>query len=187
MRRRELISLSAFFVFTFLTITAFPQQMKHKMNGEKMMPEITKAVCVVHPTKGHDAHGIVTFTKTGNGVKVVADISGLKKGEHGFHIHEYGDCSSPDGKSAGGHFNPEKVKHGGPSDAVRHAGDMGNIKADPKGNAHLEWTDNLLSFHGSHSIIGRALIIHEGTDDLHSQPTGAAGARAGCGVIGIAK
>lgn len=187
MRRTEIFSLSVFFVFAFLTITVFPQQMKHEMSGKKMMPAITKAVCVVHPTKGHNAHGIVTFTKTGSGIKVVADISGLKEGQHGFHIHAYGDCSSPDGKSAGGHFNPENVKHGGPADAVRHVGDMGNIKADANGNAHLEWTDDILTFHGPHSIIGRALIVHEGTDDLHSQPTGAAGPRAGCGVIGIAK
>ena len=187
MRRIQIFPLFTFIVFTLLTLTAFPQQMKHKMKGEMMMPNITKAVCVVHPTKGHDAHGIVTFTKVDDGVKVVADISGLKPGKHGFHIHEYGDCSSPDGKSAGGHFNPENVKHGGPTDMVRHVGDMGNITADANGNAHFEWTDNMLTFRGPHSIIGRGLIIHAGTDDLHSQPTGAAGARAGCGVIGISK
>jgi Cu-Zn family superoxide dismutase len=72
-------------------------------------------------------------------------------------------------------------------DKVRHVGDMGNITADANGKAHFEWTDDLLSFWGPHSIIGRGLIVHAGTDDLHSQPTGAAGPRAGCGVIGIAK
>ncbi len=179
--------LLSLLVFSFMVVTIFPQQMNHKMSGKIMKPEITKAVCVIHPTKGHDAHGIVTFTKVKDGVKVIADIEGLKPGKHGFHIHEYGDCSAPDGTSAGGHFNPDGVKHGGPMDKVRHVGDMGNITADANGKAHFEWTDNLLTFRGPHSIIGRGLIVHEGTDDLHSQPTGDAGARAGCGVIGIAK
>jgi len=158
-----------------------------KDKDKMMMNKITKAVCVIHPTKGHNAHGIVTFTKTDDGIKVVADIKGLKPGNHGFHIHEYGDCSKMDGTSAGGHFNPDNVNHAGPMDKLRHVGDMGNIIADTNGNAHLEWTDDLLSFWGTHSIIGRGLIVHEGEDDLHTQPTGAAGSRAGCGVIGIAK
>jgi Cu-Zn family superoxide dismutase len=176
-----------FLMAIFFVVTAFPQQMKHNMKDHKMMAYTTKAVCVVHPTKGHDAHGIVTFTKVDGGVKVVADIEGLKPGSHGFHIHEFGDCSALDGTSAGGHFNPENVKHGGPMDKVRHVGDMGNITADANGKAHLEWTDDMLTFWGPHSIIGRGLIVHEGTDDLYSQPTGAAGPRAGCGVIGIAR
>ncbi|HKJ81421.1 MAG TPA: superoxide dismutase family protein [Ignavibacteriaceae bacterium] len=187
-----MVKKQGFFRLTFLmaiffAISAFPQQMKHNMKNHGMMNQTMKAVCVVHPTKGHKAHGVVTFTKVDKGVKVVADIEGLKPGKHGFHIHEYGDCSAVDGTSAGGHFNPENVKHGGPMDKVRHVGDMGNITADINGKAHLEWTDSMLTFWGPHSIIGRGLIIHEGTDDLHSQPTGAAGARAGCGVIGIAK
>ena len=187
MRIRSDLFLFSFLILAFLGITVFPQQMKHKMKSQTMMPKITKAVCVVHPTKGHNAHGIVTFTKVKDGIKVVANIEGLKPGKHGFHIHEYGDCSALDGTSAGGHFNPEGVKHGGPMDKVRHVGDMGNITADANGKAHFEWTDDLLSFWGPHSIIGRGLIVHAGTDDLHSQPTGAAGPRAGCGVIGIAK
>lgn len=187
MKRKRDFILFSFIIFSFFTITTFPQQMKHKMNGKMMMPKITKAVCVVLPTKGHDAHGVVTFTKVEGGINVVADIEGLKPGKHGFHIHEYGDCSAADGTSAGGHFNPENVNHGGPMDKVRHIGDMGNITADANGKAHLEWTDNMLTFWGPHSIIGRGLVIHEGTDDLHSQPTGAAGPRAGCGVIGVAK
>lgn len=187
MRIRSDLFLFSFLIIAFLTITAFPQQMKHKMKSKMMMPKITKAICVVHPTKGYDAHGIVTFTKVDNGIKVVADIEGLKPGEHGFHIHEYGDCSALNATSAGGHFNPDGVKHGGRMDKVRHVGDMGNITADANGKAHFEWTDNLLSFWGPHSIIGRGLIVHAGKDDLHSQPSGNAGPRAGCGVIGIAK
>jgi len=147
--------------------------------------DISKAVCVLHPTEGNDVKGTVTFTKSGDGVKVVADVEGLTPGKHGFHIHQYGDCSAPDGTSAGGHFNPEGVDHGGPEANVRHVGDMGNLEAGNDGKAHLEYTDNMLSLTGKHSIVGRGIIVHAGEDDLTSQPTGAAGARVACGVIGI--
>jgi Cu-Zn family superoxide dismutase len=148
---------------------------------------ITRAVAVLHPTEGNQVHGIVTFSKEADGVKVVADVEGLTPGLHGFHIHEYGDCSAPDGTSAGGHFNPDNVQHGGPTDSVRHVGDMGNLDANAEGNAHYEWTDSLLAFSGPHSLVGRGLIVHADPDDLKSQPTGNAGARVACGVIGIAK
>lgn len=148
---------------------------------------ITKAVAVLHGTKGNDVSGTVTFLKEGGQIKVTADITGLKPGKHGFHIHQYGDCSADDGSSAGGHFNPDNIKHGAPGDSVRHVGDLGNIEADQNGNAHFEWSDDLLSFSGPHSIIGRGVIVHAGEDDLTSQPTGNAGPRVACGVIGIAK
>lgn len=146
-----------------------------------------KAVAVLHPTEGNKVTGLVTFTSTSDGIRVIADVEGLSPGKHGFHIHEYGDCSAPNGTSAGGHFNPEAKMHGAPTDAVRHVGDLGNITAGSNGKAHFEWTDKLLSFDGPHSIIGRAVIIHAGEDDLKSQPTGNAGDRVACGVIGIAK
>ena len=154
-----------------------------KMSG----PEVTKAVCVLHPTEGNQVYGTVTFTKADSGMHVVAEVHGLTEGKHGFHIHQYGDCTAADGKSAGGHFNPEGVNHGGPNDAVRHVGDLGNITADAEGNATLDMTDNMLSFSGKHSIIGRGIIVHAGEDDLTSQPTGNAGGRVACGVIGIAE
>lgn len=147
--------------------------------------DISEAVCVLHPTEGNNVTGTVTFTKSGNGVKVVADVEGLTPGKHGFHIHQYGDCSAPDGTSAGGHFNPEGVDHGGPEADVRHVGDMGNLEAGNDGTAHLEYTDDMIQLTGEHGIIGRAIIVHAGEDDLTSQPTGAAGARVACGVIGI--
>jgi Cu-Zn family superoxide dismutase len=174
----------------------------HSQDTEKRMPpktltppptmmsnqtEITKAIAVLHGTKGNNVSGIVTFTKEGTMVKVVADISGLTPGKHGFHVHEYGDCSSDDGMSAGGHFNPDNTMHGAPNSSMSHVGDLGNIEADKSGNAHLEMTDSLLSFSGPHSIIGRGLIVHAAADDLKSQPVGNAGARVACGVIGIAK
>jgi Cu-Zn family superoxide dismutase len=153
----------------------------------KATSQVNKAVCILYPTEGHNVSGKVSFTKTNGGIIVVADIYGLSEGKHGFHIHEFGDCSSPDGKSAGGHFNPEGKAHGSPGDSIRHVGDLGNVTADSTGTAHLELTDTMLAFTGSHSIIGRAVIVHEGEDDLKSQPTGNAGARVAYGVIGIAQ
>lgn len=154
---------------------------------DQMMKEdtatTTEATAQLNPTQGNDVTGTVTFTKVDNGIKVVADIEGLTPGKHGFHIHENGDCSAPDASSAGGHFNPEGVNHGGPTDSVRHVGDMGNIEADNDGNAHFEWIDPLMSFEGTHNIIGKAVIVHSGADDLKSQPSGDAGSRLACGVI----
>ncbi|MGI8437399.1 MAG: superoxide dismutase family protein [Chthoniobacterales bacterium] len=149
--------------------------------------EPSKAIAVLHPTQGSQVKGTVTFTKSGAEIKIVADVSGLTPGKHGFHIHEFGDCSSPDGKSAGGHFNPTNHPHAGHDVAQRHEGDMGNLTADAAGKAHLELTDKMMTMSGERSIIGRGLIVHAKADDLKSQPTGDAGARVACGVIGIAK
>jgi Cu-Zn family superoxide dismutase len=102
-------------------------------------------------------------------------------------VHELGDCTAPDGTSAGGHFNPEGMPHGAPADAQRHVGDLGNLTADDSGMAHYERTDDVIALSGDHSIVGRGIIVHAGADDLTSQPTGAAGARVACGVIGIAE
>jgi Cu-Zn family superoxide dismutase len=145
------------------------------------------AIAVLSPASGSDVHGTVTFTKLGDEVKVVADVTGLTPGKHGFHIHEFGDCSDPKATSAGGHFNPGHHDHGAPDATDRHAGDLGNIEADANGKAHLELTDKILKLSGEHSIIGHAVIVHEKADDLKTQPTGDAGGRLACGVIGIAK
>lgn len=172
------MAIVAFFISSFQPVSA--QMMHHKA-------EITKAICVLSPTEGNKVHGIVTFTATDGGVKIVADVEGLTEGKHGFHVHQYGDISSLDGKSAGGHFNPEGEKHGAPTDMERHVGDLGNLLANSSGKAHYERIDKEIRLEGAHSIIGRAIIVHAGEDDLVSQPTGAAGARAAYGVIGIAK
>lgn len=150
-------------------------------------PPVAKAVAVLQPTKGNNVSGMVTFTKTDAGIHVVADVDGLTPGVHAFHIHEFGDCSAPDGGSAGGHFNPAGMPHAGPDAEKRHTGDLGNVTADEKGHAHYDRTDSHISFEGPHSILGRGVIVHEKADDLMTQPTGAAGARVACGVIGAAK
>lgn len=149
--------------------------------------KIEKAVAVIHPTKGHSATGEVTFTVEKGGIRVVADIEGLKPGKHGFHIHEYGDCSAPDAASAGGHFNPTNKKHGCPDSPEHHVGDLGNIVADNRGKGHLDILNKEIKFEGKNNIIGRAIIVHADPDDCTSQPAGNAGSRIGCGVIGISK
>jgi Cu-Zn family superoxide dismutase len=148
--------------------------------------ETKKAIAILHSASGSQVMGTVTFTQTGDTVQVVADITGLTPGKHGFHIHEFGDCSAADASSAGGHFNPMKKPHGAPDAAERHAGDLGNLEADASGKAHLELKDKMLKLSGENSILGRGVIVHEKVDDW-SQPVGNAGGRLACGVIGVAK
>jgi len=152
--------------------------------GEK---GISKAVCVLHHTQGHKAHGTIWFTRRGGEVEITGEITGLTPGVHAFHVHEFGDCSAADAASAGGHFNPEGKKHGDIHARERHVGDLGNIKADGSGKATIDIRDREIKLSGPHSIIGRGLIVHAAPDDLKSQPSGNAGGRVACGVIGIAK
>lgn len=188
MKRMTVVTVGIGLLLITAGITAYAQS--NKMGkGSNMMDtsRVTRAICVLHPTQGHVVHGTVTFTQMGQHVKVVADVTGLTPGLHGFHVHEYGDCTAANGTSAGGHFNPDHQPHGGPTDKARHVGDLGNITANAQGVAHFEWTDRLLALSGPHSIIGRSIVVHAGQDDLKSQPSGDAGARVACGVIGIAK
>jgi Cu-Zn family superoxide dismutase len=150
-------------------------------------PPAAKATVKLAPTANQTARGEVTFTAEAGGVHVVGSFSGLVYGEHGFHVHEKGDCSAPDGTSAGGHFNPATKPHAAREAAERHAGDLGNLKADPYGLARVDFVDATLSLSGPDSIIGKAVIVHEKADDFKTQPTGNAGARQACGVIEAAK
>ncbi|HEU4645949.1 MAG TPA: superoxide dismutase family protein [Burkholderiales bacterium] len=134
-------------------------------------------------TKGNKTIGEVTFEQVGGKVRVTAQLINLKPNqEHGFHIHEKGDCSSGDGMGAGGHFNPYGKPHG--KGAERHAGDLPNLKADAKGRAKLTVDMDIITLtSGPASIIGRGVIVHADPDDYTSQPVGNAGARLACGVI----
>jgi Cu-Zn family superoxide dismutase len=172
------------FIIILFGISASPlfsQQNKVTENEQKC----TLAICVLQPTQGNSTSGMVTFVQTSDGVKVTADIKNLSTGKHGFHIHECGDCSAPDGSSAKGHFNPESKSHGAPMDMMRHEGDLGNVIADSSGTAHFEYVDKTIMLFGNHSILGRSIIVHKSEDDLKTQPTGNAGARIACGVIGF--
>jgi Cu-Zn family superoxide dismutase len=150
--------------------------------------KVKKAYAVIDPTQGFEAVGAVTFAAMPEGgVRIIADIGGLKPGKHGFHIHEHGDCSAPDASSAGGHFNPTNKKHGGPDTAERHVGDLGNIEANASGFAHYDRVDTLISLDGPNSIIGKSVLIHEDEDDLTTDPSGNSGKRIGCGMVVIAE
>lgn len=143
----------------------------------------TTAVAILNPTQGSEVYGRVAFAPVDKGILVVAEVHGLTPGKHGFHIHEKGDCSAPDGSSAGGHFNPTNMPHAGPDAEKRHVGDLGNIEADENGDAFYERVDTVIKLEGENSIIGKAVIVHSGVDDLETQPTGDAGGRLACGVI----
>lgn len=127
--------------------------------------------------------GKVTFMQNGAEVHVIADVSGATPGEHGFHIHEKGVCTAPDFKSAGGHFNPSASPHACMPAMPRHAGDFGNMTVGADGKGHLDATVDTITLSGANSIVGKAIVFHQGTDDCKSQPSGNAGDRAGCGVI----
>jgi Cu-Zn family superoxide dismutase len=146
-----------------------------------------KAVCELKPTKGNKVSGVVKFIQRKGYVTVRAHVTGLTPGKHGFHIHESGDCSAPDASSAKGHFNPAKHDHGGPTAKVRHAGDLGNLKANDKGVAHYERDDAMITLSGKDNILGKSIIVHEKEDDYKTQPTGNAGARVACGKIEAVK
>ena len=145
------------------------------------------AVAVLVPTADSTTAGSVIFAKTELGLRVIAKISNLSPGPHGFHIHQFGDCRAPDASSAGDHFNPGKASHGAPDAESRHVGDLGNVIADESGTAKMDTVIAGLQLKGPDMIIGRSVIVHADADDLQTQPTGGSGARLACGVIGIAR
>ena len=147
-------------------------------------PPPIEAKATLKPTAGNGTFGTVTFTQRGDRVLVAAQVSNLTPGPHGFHIHEKGDCSSADGMSAGGHFNPTSKPHGDPRGGDHHVGDMPMIVADGTGNAILSTELTGMTIGGGpNDIVGRAVIVHKDPDDFKTQPTGNSGARVACGVI----
>lgn len=130
--------------------------------------------------------GTATFTEKNGKVTLIAKVAGLNPGLHAIHIHEKADCSSADAVSAGGHWNPTFKKHGKWGEAEHHKGDIGNFTADANGNGTItfstdEWCIGCED--ATKNIIGKGLIIHQGTDDFTTQPTGNAGARVACTAI----
>jgi Cu-Zn family superoxide dismutase len=141
------------------------------------------AVADLAAASGSKVTGKVTFVEENGTVEATVHIEGAPDGDHGFHIHEKGDCSAPDATSAGGHFNPGHMDHGAPDAPAHHAGDFGNIKVE-KGMAHAVIKMSGITLgEGETSIIGKGVILHEKVDDFKTQPTGNAGARIACGVI----
>lgn len=146
----------------------------------------TTAVATLQPKSGTQVTGTATFTQKGDKVEIVVNAKSLPPGAHGIHIHEKGDCSAADASTAGGHFSPGGGQHAGPTDAGRHAGDLGNIDAGADGAGKLTITEDKLSVgSGPGDVIGKALVIHGDPDDLKTQPSGNSGGRIACGVIEV--
>jgi Cu-Zn family superoxide dismutase len=137
---------------------------------------------------GGAVKGDLALTHEGTAVSIRGVVTGLSPGkDHGFHVHEMGDCSLPDFKSAGEHFNPTKDPHGGPKSTARHLGDIQNIKADEKGHAIIDFNvkgATLVDKDGAPTeILGKSLVVHAMPDDYKTQPSGGSGDRIACGVI----
>jgi superoxide dismutase, Cu-Zn family len=143
------------------------------------------AVARLQPLGGSNVQGTLNFVEEGDQLRVSGQITGLTGDQHAWHIHEVGDCSAPDGMSAGGHFAPEGSPHGAPDAAhgERHAGDFGNLQVGTDGTADVQYTDHVARLSGPTSIVGRSVIVHEGVDDFTTQPTGDAGGRLACGIV----
>ena len=152
----------------------------------RSMPEQPlRATAALQSTQGSKAFGEATFEELDGKVRVVVFAQGLRPDRpHGFHIHEVGDCSSGDGMSAKGHFNPYAKPHGDPQSPERHAGDLPQLNAGKDGRAMIDLTMDIITVRpGPASVVGRGLIIHADPDDYKTQPTGNSGARIACGVI----
>jgi Cu-Zn family superoxide dismutase len=143
------------------------------------------AIANLQATKGNTVVGTVQFSTSGSKVLISGEVQGLKPGAvHGFHIHEKGDCSSGDGVSAGGHFNPTTKAHGSHDHSEHHAGDLPSLVADASGKAKFRFeTDSITVGSGVTDVIGRGLIVHRDPDDFKTQPTGNSGPRVACAVI----
>jgi Cu-Zn family superoxide dismutase len=151
------------------------------MQDQSMDQEQT-ATAQIEPTEGNNVQGTIRFVSTNGEIEATGNITGLQPGEHGIHIHQTGDCSN-NAEAAGPHWSGQGAQHGAPDAPIqeRHAGDFGNLEADDAGNADFEETVELDM--PLDSLIGKALIVHAGQDDLETQPSGDSGARVACGVI----
>jgi Cu-Zn family superoxide dismutase len=155
-----------------------------KAEPEKAAAAPKSLTAALEPKSNSKLTGSVTLTEVDGGVRVQLAVAGVKPGKHGAHVHEKGDCSAPDGASAGGHFNPGGHPHALPAADPRHLGDLGNIEvgADGKGELDITVKGATLEDGKPESYVGKAIIVHEKTDD-GGQPTGNAGGRIGCAVL----
>ena len=146
---------------------------------------VSRAVAQIEPKSDSQVTGTATFAVDHGEVTLVLEVQNAPQGEHAFHLHQTGDCSAPDGTSAGGHWNPAGHDHGKWEEAPFHLGDVGNLVVGDDGSGALTLSTDLWSIGtgANNDIVGRAVILHAGADDFTSQPTGAAGGRIGCGVI----
>lgn len=151
-------------------------------------PSLTSQVAGAQLSGPGGVDGVITFTQQPGGVHVVARIEHATPGKHGFHLHAGGTCDAPGFKGAGDHFNPTSTSHGAPDADPHHAGDFGNIEVGADGVGNLDVTSSMLSVgEGANDVIGKAVILHKGEDDLKTQPSGNSGDRIACGVVAKAQ
>lgn len=163
----------------FVSSGARADDAAHSHADQHALPSL--GVAMITPTKGNQVRGILRLIQKGDEIKIMGRINHLTPGEHGFHIHEFGDQRGGDGKATGGHYNPSGHDHGAPG-AKSHSGDLGNIKANAEGVAQVNIT---MKGTPLHFVLGRAFVVHAGKDDLESQPSGDAGSRIATGIIAI--
>jgi Cu-Zn family superoxide dismutase len=178
--------LSTALVVAFVAANGTYASAKDKPAGSKTAEKAPTATAPLEAKSGSKVTGTATFTQKGKDVTVVVNVENAPPGKHAVHIHDKGDCSSPDGKSAGDHWNPSTDQHGAWSAEHHHLGDIGNMDVGPDGKGTITLTTNKWAVAGaptSDGVIGHAIIVHGGVDDFKTQPTGNAGPRIACGVI----
>ncbi|WNG35323.1 superoxide dismutase family protein [Archangium violaceum] len=143
-----------------------------------------QATSSLESRSGSSTTGTATFKEDGDQVTLTLEVSGATPGKHGAHIHQTGDCSAPDASSAGGHWNPTSHTHG-PADPNHHLGDLGNIEIgqDGRGTLKLSKAEWKIGDGSANDVVGKAIIVHAGEDDLVTDPAGNSGGRVACGVI----
>jgi len=174
---------AAFFVALLASCGGPTQEQAEPMTEPEGLNEVTAEIV---PKSGSEVTGQAAFFKEGDLVTLSLSLQNLPPGVHAVHIHEFGDCSAEDGSSAGGHWNPGSSDHGKWNEPPFHYGDLGNVVADEYGNGALSMTTSVWTIGTGlmDDIVGKSIVVHAGEDDFVTQPTGGAGGRIACGVIG---
>jgi superoxide dismutase, Cu-Zn family len=163
-----------------------PQAFAEDPGADKAQP-VTRAVATLSPTKGNKTHGTIVLTaRQGGGLDVKTELSDLPKGAHAYHVHQFGDCTGDEAKSAGTHFNFEGSSEKPGDNIDRITGNLGELEPGADGKATATATIDKATLQGQYSILGRSVVVHEKGNDPKSPPMGAAGGRIACGVIGVA-
>ncbi len=181
--------MPTFFLLIGISILLMGCERARQQAGVLPIAPAKQANAMIGSSNDSGVTGMAVFTQNGDQITLTAEIQGASPGLHAIHIHAYGDCSAPDGTSAGGHWNPTDVAHGKWGEGEFHLGDIGNITVGEDGTGRITLTTDLWEI-GTGSdvdVVGRSIIVHAGADDFISQPSGAAGARIGCGVIVLAE
>jgi Cu-Zn family superoxide dismutase len=184
-------------IIAFVSLSILACKSKSKKNTKtqetivetKTSNDVSKEYVTINlnPKNKSNVSGKVRFVQSGDVVKMTAKISGLSKGTHAIHIHDKSDCSSADGTSAGGHWNPTAQPHGKwGAETGYHKGDIGNFNVENNDMITFKFSTNEWCVgcgDETKDILGKGIIIHQGKDDFVSQPSGAAGSRVSCAGI----